>query len=187
VIKYRVICEQAHGFDAWFASSDTFDEQVGRGHVACPHCGSANVGRALMTPALRTSRRRAAVAGAAPPPDEIPAEAEPRAPASPGGSPAPAGSGARPQPAPRAEDPVRMAKLEAMHQALAEAMRTVREYVTAHGVDVGRDFAEQARKIHYGEADPRGIYGEATTEEARELLEEGIDVLPLPRLPEDGN
>jgi hypothetical protein len=129
----------------------------------------------------------------------MPAEREPRAPASPAGpgeaaatgeavaTPA-SGAGARSsRSAPRTEDPVRMAKLAAVHQALAEAARTIREHVVAHGVDVGRAFPEEARKIHYGEADPRGIYGEATTEEARDLIEEGIDVLPLPRLPEDGN
>ncbi|MHA1549466.1 MAG: DUF1178 family protein, partial [Alphaproteobacteria bacterium] len=46
---------------------------------------------------------------------------------------------------------------------------------------------EEARKIHYEEVEPRGIYGEASGEDARELLEEGIDVLPLPALPEDSN
>jgi hypothetical protein len=51
VIKYRVICGEAHGFDAWFATSGGFDEQAGRGEIACPHCGSTDVARALMAPA----------------------------------------------------------------------------------------------------------------------------------------
>ena len=55
------------------------------------------------------------------------------------------------------------------------------------GEDVGPRFAEEARKIHYEEVPARGIYGEATSEEAKELSEEGIAFLPLPRLPEDGN
>ena len=53
--------------------------------------------------------------------------------------------------------------------------------------DVGERFAEEARKIHYEEAEHRGIYGEATAADAKALIEEGIAVHPLPRLPEDGN
>ena len=53
--------------------------------------------------------------------------------------------------------------------------------------DVGIRFAEEARKIHYNEVEARGIYGEATSEEAKALTEEGIGFLPLPSLPEDGN
>ena len=50
----------------------------------------------------------------------------------------------------------------------------------AHTEDVGERFAEEARKIHYGESEDRGIRGQASPEETRELLEEGISVLPLP-------
>ena len=56
--------------------------------------------------------------------------------------------------------------------------------------DTGRNslyLTEEARRIHYGEAEPRGIYGQAEIEEARALLEEGIAVLPLPALPDERN
>jgi hypothetical protein len=56
----------------------------------------------------------------------------------------------------------------------------LRKYVQENADYVGSDFAEEARKIHYGETQERHIYGEATTEEARELIEEGVDVAPLP-------
>lgn len=52
---------------------------------------------------------------------------------------------------------------------------------------VGDKFAEEARKIHFGETDPRGIYGEATTEEARGLIEDGVEFMPIPVFPEDRN
>lgn len=52
---------------------------------------------------------------------------------------------------------------------------------------VGDKFAEEARKIHYGETETRGIYGEATTDEVSSLLDEGVNVLPMPALPEDKN
>ncbi len=63
----------------------------------------------------------------------------------------------------------------------------MRQAVVENGVDVGRSFPEEARRIHYGEAEPRGIYGQAEIAEAKALLEEGIAVLPLPVLPEDRN
>jgi hypothetical protein len=52
---------------------------------------------------------------------------------------------------------------------------------------VGTRFADEARKIHYQEAKARGIYGQASGEEARALVDEGIDILALPSLPEDAN
>ncbi len=53
--------------------------------------------------------------------------------------------------------------------------------------NVGKKFGEEVRKIHYGEAEERGIYGQTSVEEAVELLEEGISILPLPDLPEEKN
>ncbi|MEZ5875923.1 MAG: DUF1178 family protein [Hyphomicrobiales bacterium] len=66
-------------------------------------------------------------------------------------------------------------------------LKGLREHLKANADDVGRAFLEEARKMHYGEADARNIYGEATTEEAKALHEEGIPALPLPPLPEEHN
>ncbi len=70
---------------------------------------------------------------------------------------------------------------------VVELMRRVRDHVRSNADYVGDKFADEARKIHYDEAEHRGIYGEATPEEARALAEEGIDVHQLPVLPEDKN
>lgn len=59
-------------------------------------------------------------------------------------------------------------------------MTGLRKYVQENAEYVGAEFAEEARKIHYGEAADRHIYGETTLEEAKELIEEGVDVAPLP-------
>ena len=72
-------------------------------------------------------------------------------------------------------------------QAMMQMVRELRQQVEANADYVGDRFAEEARRIHYGEEDPRGIYGEATLKEAVELQEEGIGVLPLPKLPGDAN
>ncbi len=73
------------------------------------------------------------------------------------------------------------------HAQLREAMLALRNKVTTEADYVGDKFAEEARKIHFGEADPRGIYGEATREEVAGLIEDGVDFLPLPSLPEEHN
>lgn len=73
------------------------------------------------------------------------------------------------------------ARANEVAQELAEAAGKIREHVEANCDYVGTEFAEEARKIHYGEADERGIYGEATVDEAKELDDEGIDVLPIPK------
>jgi len=72
------------------------------------------------------------------------------------------------------------AQSAAMRQ-LREAVKTIRE----NSEDVGTRFPEEARKIHYGESEERGIIGQADNEEVRSLLEEGIAIAPLPELPED--
>jgi hypothetical protein len=72
-------------------------------------------------------------------------------------------------------------------EAVREMVRRVRSHVEKTAEYVGDRFPEEARKIHYEEDDKRGIYGEASAEQADELREEGVDVYPLPNLPEDQN
>lgn len=72
-------------------------------------------------------------------------------------------------------------------QAMMSMVREMRKHVEANAEYVGSQFAEEARKIHYNETEKRGIYGEATPDDTKALIEEGIDVHPLPRLPEDTN
>ncbi len=159
MIRYRLQCANAHDFEGWFASSAAFESEVAGGRLTCPACGSSEVDRALMAPAIaRGGGRREA----APAPADSPA--------------APAGEG----PGPVAAGDPRAA-------ALLGLMRAVRRHVQETGVDVGRAFPEEARRIHYGEAEARPIYGQAEAEEARALIEEGVEILPLPVLPEDRN
>ncbi len=69
----------------------------------------------------------------------------------------------------------------------AGMLRKLRERLIENAEHVGDKFAEEARRIHYNEAEKRGIYGQATSDEARALVEEGIEFHPLPVLPEDHN
>lgn len=76
---------------------------------------------------------------------------------------------------------------DAKQRKLLQLMREIRKSVEENSEYVGKRFAEEARKIHYEEAEKRGIHGEATPEDAKALIEEGIEVHPLPTLPEEGN
>jgi hypothetical protein len=90
-------------------------------------------------------------------------------------------------PAAPAPEPQAVALLSEKQKEIRALIRAMREHVMKNAENVGRDFAEEARKIHYGEAEQRSIYGEADLAETRALLEEGIDVLPLPAGPDDRN
>jgi hypothetical protein len=85
------------------------------------------------------------------------------------------------------KDPQPMAIISDKEREMRAMLRTLREHVTRTAEHVGDRFAEEARKMHYGEADQRSIYGEANPAEAKALVEEGIDVLPLPLVPDDRN
>ncbi|KLK94266.1 hypothetical protein AA309_04745 [Microvirga vignae] len=80
-----------------------------------------------------------------------------------------------------------VAVLSDQERELRAALRALREHVMKNAENVGKDFVDEARKMHYGEAEERSIYGEADLKEARALLEEGIDVLPIPVVPDDRN
>jgi hypothetical protein len=84
-------------------------------------------------------------------------------------------------------EPQPVAAISEKEKELRAMVRAFREHVLQNSENVGKGFAEEARKMHYGEAEERSIYGEAESAEVRSLLEEGIDILPLPVAPDDRN
>jgi hypothetical protein len=162
MIRYALACDNGHEFESWFPSSASYDAQAERGLVECPVCGSSTVTKQLMAPALGRK-------GARPAADTAPAQAAP----------------GLPVPAPAAPAP--MALLSEREQAIRAMIKAVREHVTKNADYVGDQFASEARKMHYGETDHRSIYGEAKPDDARALMEEGIEVHAIPLLPDDRN
>ena len=80
--------------------------------------------------------------------------------------------------------------LATAHHAKTEVMaklREIRDEITKNADNVGEKFPEEARKIHYGESEKRAIYGEAGLQDVKELVDEGVEIAPLPVLPEDAN
>jgi hypothetical protein len=161
MIRYALICDNAHEFDSWFADSGAFDEQSDKGMVLCPFCDSVHVSKAIMSPRIaRTDRALPALRS---PESSVPEPSKP----------------------PEEKRPV--ALLDAKHAALREMMREVHAKIMENTVDVGSRFPEEARRIHDSDAPERPIRGQATPEEASALLEEGIGILPIPALPEERN
>jgi hypothetical protein len=80
-----------------------------------------------------------------------------------------------------------VASLTDKEREIRAMLRAMRDHVVQNAENVGQGFADEARRMHYGEAEQRSIYGEAAPAEARDLMEEGIDVLPLPIVPDDRN
>jgi hypothetical protein len=162
MIRYRLKCEKRHEFEAWFADSSAYDRQAKRREISCPRCGNTRVEKTLMAPAIakRTVKRKRAAKSAEAAAASAPAAVQAQGP-----------------------ETHRLAA----HGELAAAMRKMRTEIEAKSEYVGPRFPEEARKIHYDEAPARGIYGEATHEEAQALADEGIEFFPLPPLPEDHN
>lgn len=82
---------------------------------------------------------------------------------------------------------VQLANMQKNQQVLTQKIKELRDHMVTNSEDVGKNFPDEARKIHYGESEARGIRGEANLEEASDLVKEGIEILPIPALPEDHN
>jgi hypothetical protein len=159
MILYRLRCRKGHEFESWFKDSKAYERQEKRSLIGCPECGDSKVERAVMAPRIGTGAKKAPVAA--------PAET--------------ASVPAAPAPSPQQQQMAALAKH--MPKELREALLKVRAEVEKNCEHVGPAFAEEARKIHYGESDKRGIYGETSDDEAEALAEEGIEFGRLPWIP----
>jgi hypothetical protein len=140
MIRFALVCDLGHDFEAWFSSGSAYEAQTRVQAVACPCCGSIGVTKAPMAPAIRRSR---------------------------------------PEPSAAPETSKR--------KNTYAILKSLRAHLEANAENVGPAFPEEARKMHYGEAEPRSIYGEASLDEAKALMEEDIPAIPVPPLPEDQN
>lgn len=169
MILFDLRCTEGHCFEAWFKNSDSFDNQCRTGEIACPYCGTSEVRKALMAPTVRTRAAVPEQAGAES--NTAPVPVTHRTPTS--------AESNQAAPSARTATPVEP-KLAAMLQTL----RAMQRHIVQHYEHVGPAFAEEARKIHYGERDKCDIYGEASAKEAEALRDEGIEIAVIPWLPE---
>jgi hypothetical protein len=158
MIRYSLRCERGHAFESWFQSSSAYETQEKRKLVNCPVCGSAKVERAIMAPQIVSKKGRDSAVSA-------PAAAAPADVTAPTSTPL----------------------LMAQERELRAKLRELRDHIVKNADNVGERFPNEARKMHYGDIEHRPIYGEASPDEARSLIEEGVEVSPLPVLPDDRN
>ena len=88
---------------------------------------------------------------------------------------------------PSPADPSSTSLMMAPERELRAKLKELRDHIVKNADNVGERFPEEARKMHYGDIEHRAIYGEASAEEAKSLIEEGVEVAPLPVLPDDRN
>ena len=159
-------CAHQHSFEGWFASEEDFRNQLSRGLIECPMCADKLIQKLPSAPRLNLGGH----AGQDPAGQGNQQASSSDAAASPG-------KGAN-----ASSSAAVAAPTERSHAEQAEFLKALRQ-VLARTEDVGSRFAEEARRMHYGELEARSIRGQTSVREAAELMDEGIDVMPLPLLP----
>jgi hypothetical protein len=166
----NLCCSAQHRFEGWFASEADYAAQVDANLVACPLCGDTHVQRLPSAPHVLTSATRATA-----PAGEVSGGAQQ--------GPVHGAAGEAARSGVTAPDQALASRSgQADPQALQQAWMQAVQHVINSTDDVGGQFAEEARRMHYGEAKERPIRGQATMDEAEALRDEGIEiaVLPLP-------
>lgn len=152
MISFDLSCSAGHRFEGWFASSSDFDAQKSGGLLVCPVCDDGAVHKALSVPNVgRKGNQAVTVRPQAP----VPAE-------------------------PVSGDVVNTPSLPPAMVEMMQKLVVAQTEMLKDSQWVGREFAETARAIHYGEEENRLIHGETSADEADALVEEGIAVAPLP-------
>ena len=146
-------CHHHHSFEGWFASEDDFQSQNARFLVECPFCGDHHITKMLSAPRLNLS-------GASQPLSDSSNSQEPSS--------------------SDAVTTTTSSSAALMPVEAQQAWMHMVQHVLSNTEDVGGQFAEEARKMHYGETPERAIRGQVSREETSALLEEGIQVMPLP-------
>lgn len=156
MIVFDLSCRTGgHRFEAWFRSSEDYAVQQERGLLVCPECGSDRVEKAVMAPAV--GRKGNQKPAARPVVEEAP-------------SPASA----------ETEVPAQVSTVTPEMRAALDAVVKLQKKALENSRWVGADFADEARKMHYGERDAEPIHGQATVEQVEDLMDEGVEIAPLP-------
>ena len=135
MIKFDLICENQHIFEASFDDSNSFEKQKRKKQIECPLCNSSTISKSVMAPNISNKSTSSA---------KINREKK---------------------------------KLFSNYN---KQLNKIKSEIEKNFTYVGKKFPEEARKIHYGEAKDKPIYGEATEKESQELVDEGIGLVRLP-------
>jgi hypothetical protein len=158
MIKFALRCARGHEFESWFQSGAAFETQSKSGRVLCPLCQATDVTKAIMAPAIASKTEAKRAKPLAQTEAHSPAEA-----------------------------PAKVALLDPSDLESRALITALRRRILEETEDVGMRFAEEARKIHDGLVQERPIHGQANFDDARALIEEGIEIFPVPPLPDEFN
>lgn len=150
MIVFDLICGQQHVFEAWFGDSADYEDQRARQLIACPYCQNTGIDKAVMAPNVTAKSNQRQQVAAPTAVMNTPTQTTESVPS-----------------------PAQMKEFLRIALAMQKHVETTHE-------DVGEAFPEEVRKIHYGEAVAKPIYGLADRDEVQALTEEGIELLPLP-------
>ena len=142
MIKFDLICENQHIFEASFDDSNSFEKQKKKKQIECPFCNSSKISKSVMAPNISNKST-----------SSIKINREKN-------------------------------KLFSNYN---KQINKIKSEIEKNFKYVGKKFPEEARKIHYGEAEDKPIYGEATEKESQELVDEGISLVKLPFSKEEKN
>ncbi|MFK7866190.1 MAG: DUF1178 family protein [Alphaproteobacteria bacterium] len=163
MINLSLYCEKSHEFESMFKDHDGFEKLANQGLLSCPLCGSNNIKKGLSAPFVQSAKTKAK--------HKIPLSDEVAK------SPAPDVA------APAAD----LVQVDQEHSAkglavaeLIEKVKALKQHIESTHKDVGDQFPEMARQIHYGEREHEKIIGKADIDEAKALIQEGINLIPLP-------
>lgn len=161
-------CSHQHSFEGWFGSEDDFQSQLKRGLIECPMCADSGIQKMPSAPRLNFGGHHDHGTDSSNDAHNTPSASTAVAPLINGVA---------------RSDQLEIGRQDAISPAAQAAFMNALRQVVANTEDVGQRFADEARRMHYGEVEARSIRGQASARETVELLEEGIEVLPLPMLP----
>ena len=191
MIVYKLKCDLNHSFECWFQNSDAYEIQKTKGLLNCPFCNSSIVSKAPMAPRLSFQRSESSASPLSPEADTTyPKETEVEIDIT------------HAVKLSQEKEQVRFLEKREKTASLAlpdtpneitapspveirKALLDLKSYLKKNCEDVGTRFAEEARRIHYGETQKRNIYGQTTLEDLVDLHQEGIEVNALPPFPHE--
>ncbi len=158
MINYSLICKNDHKFEAWFRSYEDYNKQIDMGFLSCPYCGNQKILKALMAPAVQTSKNKKTTK------NQINKTIDKKI---------------------INTNIPETSETSINNEQVRLALKLIKNYVEKNCQNVGENFAEEARKISKGQAESRNIYGKASKEEMEKLQDEGIEIASIPWVNDD--
>ena len=159
-MKFNLRCNSDHDFEGWFPNKDELLKQIGKGLVECPYCGSINVEKALSSPNISTKGNKKLTNTT-----KILNSSSSKL--------------------PDVNDNFESKNTVFNNYQLRKIYKNLQKTIEKEFTNVGSNFANEARKIHYGEKKPKNIYGKCSESERVDLEKEGVDFASIPWVSRD--